>query len=77
MYANTEYDDADDDDDDCIRDSLEVDDLCAGYLGSEEYWYRARIINKSFEKRTYHLSILDFGDVHELPFKHVKSLDQE
>jgi hypothetical protein len=34
-------------------------------------------MNKSFDKRTYHLSIVDFGDEHELPFENVKSLDHE
>ena len=42
------------------EDFLEVNDLCAGYLDMEEYWYRARVVDKSLANRTYHLSILDF-----------------
>lgn len=49
--------------------------MCAGYLDS--FWYRARVIDKWPDKRTYRLSIIDFGDVQELPYDHVTYLSQE
>lgn len=58
-------------------DLLEVNDLCAAYLLEEQFWFRARVIDKSDERRVYRLRLIDFGDVHELPFQRVKLLDEE
>lgn len=49
--------------------------MCAGY--HESFWYRAKIVNKSPDKRTYHLRIIDFGDEHEISYENVTLLSEE
>ena len=49
--------------------------MCAAYYDS--FWFRGQVIRITPEKRTYHISIIDFGDIQELPYENVKILKPE
>lgn len=57
------------------RYTFEINDLCAAYYDS--FWYRGQVIRIKPEKRTYHIKIIDFGDIQELSFENVKILNSE
>jgi hypothetical protein len=55
--------------------SLDIDDLCAVYHSEDSRWYRGLILDKT--KRTFCLSLIDFGDKIETPFEKVRMLHEQ
>ena len=56
---------------------FEIGDYCVGFVETDSFWYRTQIIDRSREKKLYRASIIDFGDVQDIPYNHMRFLNKE
>lgn len=60
-----------------IRCEFEIGDYSVGFVETDSFWYRTQIIDRSTDKQLYQASIIDFGDIQEIPYNHMRILNEE